>query len=96
MAAEALEVKGGMSGMSWETNLLQMLLQALFGLACLLDSLLEGQVDRGPLPLDVLPGLVCDAVYHAAEGGGGIALALGAQDILVGEGCPLLRGHGAV
>ena len=73
-----------------------MLLQALFGLACLLDPLLEGQVDNGPLPFDVLFGLVCDAVYYPAEGGGGITLVLGTQDVLVGERCPLFWGHRAL
>ena len=73
-----------------------MLLQALFGLSCLLDPLLEGQVDRGPLSRNVLLSLVRDAVYHSAEGGGGISLTLRVQDVLVGEGCPLFRGHGAV
>lgn len=69
-------------------------LQFLLGFCCLSDPLLKGLVHHSSLPQHVFQGLVQDTADDPAKSGGGIALLLSLQDVLVGEVLPLTGSDG--
>lgn len=77
------------------THILQASLQLSLGIVDLIDSFRELEVDSDPLVVDVLSGLLQDAIDNASESAGGIALLLGLQNVLIGERTPLVRSDGA-
>ena len=74
--------------------LCEVFLQFLLCLCCLSDPLVKGLVNYGSLPQHVFQGLVQYTTDDPTKSGGGIALLLGLQDVLVGEVLPLAGSDG--
>ena len=70
-----------------------MLLKLLLCFLGLMDSLSKCQVDYISLLQDVLLCLVEDSIDGSPEATGGIPLLLRVDNILIGEGDPLLWSH---
>ena len=70
-----------------------MLLKLLLCFFGLMDSLSKCQVDYISLLQDVLLCLVKDSIDGSPEATGGIPLLLRVDNILIGEGDPLLWSH---
>ena len=76
------------------TCLCKVFLQPLLCFCSLPDPLVKGLVDYSSLPQHVFQALVQHTADDPTKGGGGIALLLSLQDVLVGEVLPLARSNG--
>lgn len=73
------------------THIRQAIFKLSLGIADLVDSFGELEIDNDFLLVDVVCSLLQDTIDDAPESAGGVALLFRLQDVFIGERAPLVR-----